>query len=279
VQALAALDTLGAADAETVGKALRDPDSRVRVQALRVGDDLGTMLPSVDDPSFMVRHQLALRLGDFREERAEAALQTLADREGGNPQMRLAILSSVPPESPLFAKLNDAATLVIPPPVILPKPSTADRAQVIASYSEVLTLAGNPEHGRELFRASCVVCHRFKGEGVEAGPDLAMVSDKPVEWLLTAILDPNAAMEERFKTWLIKLKTGAELQGILAAETANNLVLRLPGGVDFPVLRADIASQTATGKSLMPEGLETVLKPQDVADLVAYLRSSNGSRP
>jgi putative membrane-bound dehydrogenase-like protein len=279
VQALAALATLDAADAETIGKALRDPDPRVRVQALRVGHDLDAMLPSVDDPAFIVRHQLALRLGDFREERAAAALRTLADREGENPQMRLAILSSVAPESPLFAKLNDAAKLVLPPAVNLPKPSTADRAQVIAAYGAVPSLPGNPEHGRELFRANCVVCHRFKGEGVEAGPDLAMVSDKPIDWLLTAILDPNAAIEERFKTWSIKLKTGAELQGILAGETANNLVLRLPGGVDLPVLRADIASQTATGKSLMPDGMETVLKPQDVADVVAYLRSPNGSRP
>jgi hypothetical protein len=39
------------------------------------------------------------------------------------------------------------------------------------------------------------------------------------------------------------------------------------------VLRADIASDQATTRSLMPEGLETVLKPQDVADVISYLRA------
>ena len=123
-----------------------------------------------------------------------------------------------------------------------------------------------------MFRTQCSGCHRFRGEGIEAGPDWAMVADKPVDWLLTAILDPNAAVEEGFKAWKVKLKAGAELQGILAAETANNIVLRIPGGADLPVLRSDIASQTAFGKSLMPEGLETVLAPRDVADVIGYLR-------
>jgi putative membrane-bound dehydrogenase-like protein len=271
LQALATLATLGTLDSETTSQALRDADPRVRVHALRVAEGLAAILPLVDDPEFLVRHELAFRLGDFRDEKALAALETLANREGDHPQMRLAILSSLPPENPLFVKLNDASKIAIPA-VVLPKPSTADRAAVMGRYAEVTSLKGNPQRGAELFRTQCAGCHRFLGEGIEAGPDLAMVADKPVDWLLTAILDPNAAVEERFKTWTVKLKAGAELQGILAAETANNIVLRLPGGADLPVLRSDIASQTASGKSLMPEGLETVLAPRDVADVVGYLR-------
>ena len=71
----------------------------------------------------------------------------------------------------------------------------------------------------------------------------------------------------------MRLKTGPETRGIKAGETANNLTLRRPGGADFPVLRADIAEEKAAGRSLMPEGLETVLKPQDVADVIAWLRA------
>jgi putative heme-binding domain-containing protein len=66
---------------------------------------------------------------------------------------------------------------------------------------------------------------------------------------------------------------------LISAETANNVVLRLPGGVNLPVLRGDIASQQPSNRSLMPEGMETVLKPQDVADLIAgFERSSRASR-
>jgi hypothetical protein len=37
-------------------------------------------------------------------------------------------------------------------------------------------------------------------------------------------------------------------------------------------LRAQIEEIEATGKSLMPEGLEAQLSKQDVADLIAYLQ-------
>jgi putative heme-binding domain-containing protein len=69
------------------------------------------------------------------------------------------------------------------------------------------------------------------------------------------------------------LKNGTELSGLIAGETANNITLRLPGGAELPVLRGDIAEEKPAGRSLMPEGLETVLKPQDVADLIAWLRA------
>ncbi|MEP6671165.1 MAG: PVC-type heme-binding CxxCH protein [Chthoniobacter sp.] len=280
VQALATLDTLHAIDAETIRAALRDPRPEVRTQALRVSESLANqttdVLPALisllDDADFVVRHQLALSLGEFRDERATAALGTLAEREGENPQMRLAILSSLTPENPLFAKLNVANATAIPK-IVLPKPSTPDRAKVIASYAGVAGLQGAPAHGHELYLQQCSICHRVKGEGHEVGPDLGMVGDKPIDWLLTAIFDPSAAVEARYQLHTLKLKNGTELAGIISAETANNLVLRLPGGTDLPVLRADLTSDQATTRSLMPEGLETVLKPQDVADVISYLRA------
>lgn len=254
----------------------------MRVQALRVSESLAgkpdevlpALLACVKDADFTVRHQLALSLGAFRDERVTAALAELAANEGTDSQMRLAIMSSLAPDSALFAKLNEASKPAAAAAVVLPKPTTADRAKVIASYASVANLKGVSERGHDLFKQSCFICHRLKGEGLEVGPDLGMVADKPIDWLLTAIFDPNAAIEDRFKTQTLKLKAGGEMAGIISAETANNVVLRLPGGADFPVLRADIESQKASGRSLMPEGLETLLKPQDVADLIAYLRSA-----
>jgi putative membrane-bound dehydrogenase-like protein len=280
VQALATLETLHAIDDEIIRAALRDSSPGVRRQAVRVSeslanqktDALSALLACVDDAEFIVRHQLALSLGAFHDERATAALATLAEREGSQPQMRLAIMSSLAPDDPLFAKLNVANT-TIAPQIVLPKPTTPDRAKVVANYAKVTDLKGVPSHGRELFQQQCVICHRLKGEGHEVGPDLGMVGDKPVDWLLTAIFDPSAAVEARYQMHTLKLKSGTELAGIISAETANNLVLRLPGGTDLPVLRAEIESDKATPRSLMPEGLETVLKPQDVADVISYLRA------
>jgi len=274
VQALATLDTLHALDADTLAAALRDNDPHVRVQALRVSPSLTeAMLACVDDIDFTVRHQLALALGNFRDERANAALAKLAERDGNQAQMRIAILSSLTPDSALFAKLNTASKPTAAPAVVLPKPSTPDRAKVVASYGSVADLKGDARRGHELFRQQCLICHRLKGEGMEVGPDLAMTSDKPTDWMLTAIFDPNAAIENRFRAQTLRLKSGAEMSGLISEETANNVVLKLPGGVEMPVLREDIASQTAIHRSLMPEGMETVMKPQDVADVIAWIRA------
>ena len=286
VQALATLGTLKITDAATIRTALRDAHPQVRVQALRASEALATgesaLLPSLlacaDDPEFIVRRQLALTLGEWKNERgerdehAQAALQKLADREADIAQMRVAILSSLTPESALFKKLN--ATAASPGPVpTLPKPTTADRAKVVASYASVSTLKGDAQRGHAFFTQQCAICHRLKNEGKEVGPDLAMVTDKPDDWLLTAIFDPNAAVEPRFQALVVKLKSGTEVSGIVAGETANNLTLRLPGGAEFPVLRADIAEEKPSGRSLMPEGIETALKPQDLADLLVWLRA------
>jgi putative membrane-bound dehydrogenase-like protein len=302
LQAVAALVTLQAIDPETVRAALRDPHPAVRVQSLRASESFGgdaekilaetltfqvrsgrtfsgaadeillAVIACAQDPEFTVRYQCALSLGAFQDERAATALADMAKREGDHPQMRLAILSSLRPENPLFATLNTVKPGAIPA-FVLPKLSTPDRAKVVAAYASVSDLKGDPIRGRELFTQTCGVCHRLKGVGNEVGPDLAMVADKPMDWLLIAIFDPNAAVEERYQAHTLKLKSGAELSGILSVETANNIVLRLPGGVDYPVLRSDIVSQQSNGRSLMPEGLESVLKPQDAADIISWLRA------
>jgi putative membrane-bound dehydrogenase-like protein len=281
LQALASLGTLQALDEATIRAVLKDAHPEVRMQALRSGEELAAtareLLPAVlacaDDPDFAVRRQLALTLGAFSDERATAALAKLAERDGADPAMRIAIQTSLSPESPLFAKLSQAAPAAPVPKIELPKPSTPDRAKVLANYAVVGTLIGDAARGHTLFQAQCAICHRLKNEGKEVGPDLGMANDKPLDWLLTAILDPNAAVEERYRSQTLTLKTGAEITGLLSTETANNVVVRLAGGADLPILRSDLASQKPTGKSLMPDGMETVFKPQDLADLIAWLRA------
>jgi hypothetical protein len=42
-------------------------------------------------------------------------------------------------------------------------------------------------------------------------------------------------------------------------------------GQRFTVLRADLESIESTGKSMMPDGLEKDLTPQDVADIMQHI--------
>lgn len=148
-----------------------------------------------------------------------------------------------------------------------------DRQKVIESYHSSLTAKGDPEHGKQVFAKSCGACHRLRDVGQQVGPDLASVGDKSPPSLLTAILDPNQAVEARYVNYLATTKNGLTFTGILAAETGTSITLIGTDGKPQNILRKDLDELTSTGKSLMPEGLEKELHPQDVADVIAFIRA------
>jgi putative membrane-bound dehydrogenase-like protein len=282
VQALAALDSLEADNPDTIRAALRDEHPQVRCQALRSSELMAKTEPSLltdicaleSDESPAVRRQLAFTLGAWPGLTATATLTQMAARDGADPLMRAAILSSVAPDSPLMQQLRgtDAKAQKFSLPKLDAAPNP-ERSMIAARYLEAIpALKGNAENGREKFMANCAVCHRLKDVGNAIGPDLAMTAMKPNDWLLTAILDPNAAVEARFMVWITTLKRGDPVAGIIAAETANNLAIRSADGQEHTILRSDIKEVTPHRRSLMPEGLEAVLQPQELADLLAWMR-------
>jgi len=149
----------------------------------------------------------------------------------------------------------------------------ADRQKVIEQYAEVNRLTGNAERGAPLYRQNCAACHILKGDGMNVGPDLGTVADKPIGTILVAILDPNQAFETKYINYTVITRGGREMNGIIAAETPNNITLRNAAVPDETILRGDIKELTSSRLSLMPEGFENILKPQEMADLIAYIRS------
>ncbi|MBT7923680.1 MAG: c-type cytochrome, partial [Opitutae bacterium] len=148
-----------------------------------------------------------------------------------------------------------------------------DRAKVIQRYAGVSDLKGSVKNGKLLFTTNCSVCHSFKGQGNKVGPDLATFSVKPINDWLIGILDPNQAVETTYTTYLVISKDDSAITGVLASETPSALILRTASGQEVTVLRKNLKSIQAIGQSLMPEGLETALNPEAVADLLAYLRT------
>jgi putative membrane-bound dehydrogenase-like protein len=152
--------------------------------------------------------------------------------------------------------------------------ATGSRAAVMAQYQSATSLGGNPDKGKLLFSKNCTPCHSLKGQGNAVGPNLALLADKTPGDLLLAILDPNAAVEPRFLAYDIETKDDRSLVGVVSAESSTSLTLVQPGGIQEKILRSDINEIRATGLSLMPEGFEQAMNPQDLADLIGYLKTS-----
>lgn len=150
----------------------------------------------------------------------------------------------------------------------------SDRAAVLAKYQSVAKLKGDGARGATVFANNCASCHAYLGRGHELGPNLSAYRTKEASDFLVAILDPNAAMDARFTVYDAELKDGRSLTGIITSEAGASLTLGLAGGVKENLLRSDLATLRASPLSLMPEGLEAVLQPQDIADLIAFVKGS-----
>jgi putative heme-binding domain-containing protein len=158
---------------------------------------------------------------------------------------------------------------------LLARNLASDREKVVASYRAALDLEANADRGRRAFRKNCATCHRLENEGHDVGPDLrSAISGKSGEYLLIAILDPSREVDRRYLNYVVTTTTGQMITGLIASETSSSLTLRRGEGVEDTILRSRIETIEATPKSLMPEGLETQLSQQDMADLIAYLQSA-----
>jgi putative heme-binding domain-containing protein len=150
--------------------------------------------------------------------------------------------------------------------------SGASPTEAIARYAAVQSLNGDPENGAAIFEKNCASCHALAGKGHAVGPDLAAYRAKPAGDFVLAILNPSAAIEPRFINYQVETRDGRSLSGIVRSETANSLIVWQNGGIEETILRRDIASMRASTVSLMPEGLEQNIGPQEVADLLAWMK-------
>jgi putative membrane-bound dehydrogenase-like protein len=155
--------------------------------------------------------------------------------------------------------------------------ASPDREKVLHNYREVASMPGDRTRGKALFAKTCAACHRLQDVGNEVGPDLAALTNKSPQYLLTAILVPNKNVDTRYIEYLAVNKAGRTYTGILASETATSITLKGQQGQEQVLLRSELEELQSTGKSLMPEGLEKDLSKQDLADLIAYL-TDGGTR-
>ncbi len=149
----------------------------------------------------------------------------------------------------------------------------ADRRAVIEAFAAT-SLAGDAARGKQVFERRCALCHRLGDAGHAIGPDLAALVDRSPQAMLVAVLDPNRAVEAKFVSYTAVTIGGLTHSGLLTNETATSVTLLGQEAKEQVVLRTDLEALESTGKSLMPEGLEKDLTPQDFADLMALIGSA-----
>jgi putative heme-binding domain-containing protein len=131
----------------------------------------------------------------------------------------------------------------------------------------------NLDEGKTLFQGICGACHKSHGIGSSVGPDLDAEFQRAPEVILRDVLFPSEAARPGYETIMAKTKRGETLLGITASDSPTSITLKLTGGAERTVLskRADI--RTLRNVSLMPAGLGDALKPEQIANIIAFLRS------
>jgi putative membrane-bound dehydrogenase-like protein len=149
----------------------------------------------------------------------------------------------------------------------------SSRASIVESYRSALTSKGDAKKGQEVYRAYCSSCHVHGADGREVGPDLASVVEHPPEKLLSNILDPNIDIQPGYQAYTCVLKNGEELYGLVTSETSHSFTLIQPDGTKKVILRQDMKAMRGANLSLMPDGLESAINPQDMAHLIKFLKT------
>jgi putative membrane-bound dehydrogenase-like protein len=154
---------------------------------------------------------------------------------------------------------------------------TATESQALAAkftgFHALAEKAGDAANGKVLFTALCQVCHVVGAQGGQIGPELSGAGAMGIESLLRNIITPNAQMEPGYRVFRIELKDGEVLDGRLISEDAEAFILRRQNTADLRVKRSEVRRSWFTKMSMMPEALLEGLKPQEVSDLFAYLKT------
>ena len=211
----------------------------------------------------------------------KAAVQSMArSKDGANRLIELARSGELPQELKFTAssELNIAPWPEVKMAAleVLPLPQ-AQNAEPLPPLAELVKRRGDIKRGREIFEsqaAACSTCHIVNGKGTDVGPQLSEIGTKlGKDALYEAILDPSSGISFGFEAWMIDLKNGDELFGIITSETPAELTVKSQTGVISKVKRDEIERRQKLSTSLMPAGLQLTMSAQDLVDLVEFLAS------
>ncbi len=139
---------------------------------------------------------------------------------------------------------------------------------------ELTKIKGVKENGQLVFKNYCATCHKIADQGTDFGPNLSQIGAKLTkESIFSSIIHPDLGISFGYEGWIITLKDGTELSGIISSKTETDIILKMPGGISQNIKTSNIKSKVQLDSSVMPSGLQESMTTQELVDLAEYLKS------
>lgn len=216
------------------------------------------------DPARVVTPLLAQKEGPAAL--AEALAGTTLDQGTGRALLRA--VSATGRELPELARAIETAARL--------EPVTAmPTGEALRALIETVDREGDPARGERVYRRPellCQNCHAIAGAGGQVGPDLASIgASAPIDYIIQALLNPQATVKEGYHITSLVRRDGSIVAGVLLRETPTELVLRDALDVEHRVPVAQVESRSISPVSLMPPGLTSQIRDDELVDMIAFL--------
>jgi putative membrane-bound dehydrogenase-like protein len=137
--------------------------------------------------------------------------------------------------------------------------------------------SGEIRRGQAVFngtKAACITCHALGYVGGNIGPDLSRIGSVRADRdLLEAIVYPSASFVRSFEPVLVATKEGKSINGLVRKDASDEVVLTTGPNQEVRIARDEIEEMRPGTVSIMPAGLDQQLSRQELADLIAFLKS------
>jgi putative membrane-bound dehydrogenase-like protein len=154
--------------------------------------------------------------------------------------------------------------------MVVPRPTPTGPELVV---EDIAKMTGDPAKGKET-ATRCLMCHSVGGVGAEVGPALdGWGRGKGADVIATAIVKPSADIASGYDGTELRTNDGLTIQGLLIKQ-GDPLMMRSMGNVTQIIPASRVGGRRRMQESLMMSAAQLGLTAQDVADLVAFLKSN-----
>ncbi len=157
-----------------------------------------------------------------------------------------------------------------------------DNSKKIQLFENHIKANGSAERGKDIFlgskSATCLKCHSLGGTGFPIGPDLGKLNLVETSKLTRSILDPSHEIKTGYHSFELKTILGKTLTVLKILGKDNQPLFVDIDGEILKIKQDEILSLNPLKISLMPDSFSTSLSYNDLADLIAFLKSPDNEK-